>query len=526
MLDALKTRRPSDSSQPVSAITAEHLGLEILAEIAESSLDAITVADQAGRFVYANPAACEMLGYSAQELIGHDLVFPTAERDRERILRMFEKGWSGRGASTIVRPNGEEREIEFSAVWIEAEGHTYTVGITRDVTEIRRLEREGQALMQIASSVAYGGSLKSTLNDICRHVVSATGAEAALIALKNPETQQFTTEGMHGLSEEFVETMNKMVLAGVRLPLLETIEAGQIVCAREIREAVLSVPEYEPLHEHMRNAPWDTVLIAPLVFRNSVAGALVGQYLPTHEIGEAEQNLHIAIADQAAVAVENARLFAQVQEKTVLEQRQHLARELHDSISQALFSINLTARGLESSLRREETPNESALKKLTDLRQLTQGALAEMRALIFELRPGALAEEGLLQALRKHAAAVANREQFQVEVLCPGEESLPRLKTAAEDALYRIAQEALHNVVKHAGASRVEITLAPEGGFLNLSVEDNGQGFDPGQVSGGHLGLGTMGQRANSLGGECVVESEPGGGTKVRVRVPVAEWRL
>jgi PAS domain S-box-containing protein len=516
----------NDQGNNPGSFSARDLGLDALAEIVESSLDAITVANQEARHVYANPAACELLGYSAQDLIGRSTIFHSKGQERERMEKLFKEGWSGRGSSTIVRPNGEERDIEFSAVWIEAEGQTYTVGITRDVTEVRRLEREGQALMQIASSVAFGGSLKSTLDNICRHVVRATGAEAAAVVLNDPETQKFTIVGMHGLSEEFVATQNTLVASGTRLPLLETIEAGQVLRAADIRRTVLGVPELGPLHDYMRVVTWDTVIIAPLVSRNNVVGALIGYYPPSQQIGEAEQSFHTAIANQAAVAVENARLLAQVHDKAASEERQHLARELHDSVSQALFSINLTARSIEILLRRETTQSDAVLKILADLRQLTQGAQAEMRALIFELRPGALEEEGLLQALRKHAAAVSGRDLLQVEVLYPDEGHLPRLKPAAEEAVYRIAQEALHNVVKHAKASQVLVRLTTEGENFTLTVRDNGVGFDRSKVPAGHLGLGTMGQRAAALGGEYAVESTPGAGTTVTVRLPLTDWQV
>ena len=167
----------------------------------------------------------------------------------------------------------------------------------------------------------------------------------------------------------------------------------------------------------------------------------------------------------------------------------------------------------------------SITDKVVDLRQLTQGALAEMRALIFELRPGALEEEGLLQALRKHAAAVQGREMLPVEVIAD-ETSIPRLKPNAEESLYRITQEALHNVVKHAHAKRVEIKMALEDGYLLLQVSDDGDGFDMSQVPAGHMGLNTMRQRVAALGGEYQVSSKPGGGTSVSVRLPLVDQRL
>jgi signal transduction histidine kinase len=162
------------------------------------------------------------------------------------------------------------------------------------------------------------------------------------------------------------------------------------------------------------------------------------------------------------------------------------------------------------------------------MRELTNGALAEMRALIFELRPGALREEGLVAALRKQAAGIAARDEFAVEVEAP--EDLIDFDPITEEQLYRIGQEALHNVMKHAGAGRVRIRLVPPRGAaapgtgappgeLVLEISDDGCGFDPAVRRPGHMGLQTMSQRARRIGGRLEVESTPGEGTTVRVRV-------
>ncbi len=391
----------------------------------------------------------------------------------------------------------------------------------------QQASRSTAALAQIASRVAYGGSLQKTLDDICQHVVVATGAAAAGVVLYDTESGQRSMVGAYGLPEGYKEAVNAVLGSGTVLFAQAAFDGQQPVVTRDTRRKVLESEVSAPLHPYMPTAPWDTVVAVPMVYQGKQLGVLAS-YLPTIDVEESEIAFHAAIADQTAVAVENARLIAEVHDKATLEQRQRLARELHDSVSQALFSINLTARAVESLLKRETPQTDTAVARLADLRQLTQGALAEMRALIFELRPRALEEEGLLQALRKHGSAVAGREMLQVEVVCPPEERLPRLKPAAEEALYRIAQEALHNVVKHARATRVEIHLDhdPDEQVVSLCIADNGRGFDKSQVPAGHMGLGTMGQRATALGGEYTIESKPGEGTRVTVRVPLREWRL
>jgi PAS domain S-box-containing protein len=199
------------------------------------------------------------------------------------------------------------------------------------------------------------------------------------------------------------------------------------------------------------------------------------------------------------------------------QERASLARELHDSVTQALFSMGLTLRTIELLFDRDPA---AARAKFGELRELQNDALAEMRTLIFELRPRGLETDGLEQALRNHAAAVSGRTGLtvQVETALDG-----RLPLDTEEALYRIGQEALHNVVKHANAQSAEIRLVKNHDVIELSVEDDGAGFDPTLVSGTKLGLIAMRQRAERLGGAVEISSEPGAGTRVTVTMPVAE---
>ncbi len=200
------------------------------------------------------------------------------------------------------------------------------------------------------------------------------------------------------------------------------------------------------------------------------------------------------------------------------QERAKLAQELHDSVTQALFSMTLTTRSAEMLLARDPA---RAAEKLTELRELASDALAEMRGLIFELRPGGLDRDGLATALRKHAATVQGRTGMPVAVETCDVEGV---STAVEEAFYRIAQEALHNVVKHAHASEARLVLTSdlEAGTLRLAIVDNGAGFDPDRVPGGHLGLEGMRARAERIGATFSVASRPGDGTRIEVVSPVA----
>ncbi|MEO8287478.1 MAG: PAS domain S-box protein [Chloroflexota bacterium] len=386
--------------------------------------------------------------------------------------------------------------------------------------------RKTAALAQIASQVAYGGSLYPTLDILCRQVVDVTGAVASAVVLRDTDEEQARMVGSYGLPEEYPTALNAILASGVDLLMQEAFEGRQTIVMRDLRRKVLDTPEYNPLHNIVKDLPWDAAVGVPMVYRDTVVGVLLSYHTSSSDIGDAELTFHSVIADQAAVAVENARLLSQEHDKARLEERQRLARELHDSVTQALFSINLIARSAEMVLQREGTHSPQTLEKLADLRQLTQGALAEMRALIFELRPGALEEEGLLEAIRKHAAAVQGREMLPVEVVADLRHEMPRLKPAAEEALYRITQEALHNVVKHAKATRAVVRISTDEDSLTLCIKDNGIGFDRASVPAGHMGLGTMHQRVEQFGGEYSIESTPGGGTTITACVPLSGLQL
>ncbi len=202
-------------------------------------------------------------------------------------------------------------------------------------------------------------------------------------------------------------------------------------------------------------------------------------------------------------------------------ERARLARELHDSVSQALFAMTMHARAAQLAAGQaglaESGPLGRAVAQLADL---AQGALAEMRALIFELRPAALAEEGLVAALRQQAAALTAREGVAITV--DGPEDRCALEIGAEEHLYRIALEALHNVVKHACASRAAVRVSAQAGVLEMVVSDDGDGFTPSAgAAAGHFGLSTMASRAQEVGAGLTIISAPGSGTTVTVLLPV-----
>lgn len=210
------------------------------------------------------------------------------------------------------------------------------------------------------------------------------------------------------------------------------------------------------------------------------------------------------------------RLYEQAQELASLQERQRLAQELHDSVSQALYGISLGAHTVQETL---ENDPEQARASLSYVIALTEAGLAEMRALIFELRPESLETEGLVAALTKQVAVLRTRYRLTVDVSL-GEE--PDLSLELKHTLYRIAQEALHNIVKHARAHTVALRLIQQENEICLEICDDGKGFDPEQSFPGHFGVSSMKERTLKIGGTLTLKSLPEQGTSINARLPLA----
>jgi len=268
----------------------------------------------------------------------------------------------------------------------------------------------------------------------------------------------------------------------------------------------------------------------PIQIKGETFGVFSADYLRPRTFNAQEQRLLIAFAQRAALAIQNAQAYQQEQEMAVLEERSRLARELHDAVTQTLFSASLVAEALPTTW--ENDPQEGR-ELLQELRSLSRGALAEMRTLLLELRPAALVETRLEDLLRQLGEAASGREGIPISVQVEGMAELP---PDVQIAFYRITQEALNNVVKHARAHQASVRLCyhckdqpatshtteakqPQETGLSvlLSISDDGRGFDPTQITHDRLGLGIMQERAQAIGATLTVESQPGHGTRVNV---------
>lgn len=231
---------------------------------------------------------------------------------------------------------------------------------------------------------------------------------------------------------------------------------------------------------------------------------------------EEDERLLGILAQHAAIALTNARLYERSRELTIAGERARLAHELHDAVAQKLFSLRLTAQAATALVDRDPA---RAKDELHQVAELAAEAADELRAAVIELRPAALDEDGLVATLRSQAQVLDRAHSARVTFAAHGFRALP---AAQEEAMLRVAQEALHNALRHSGAGRVEVTLTRSGQGALLRIADDGCGFDPGAVrrAGRHLGLVSMRDRASGVGGKLTVESEPGKGTTVEMEVP------
>jgi signal transduction histidine kinase len=257
----------------------------------------------------------------------------------------------------------------------------------------------------------------------------------------------------------------------------------------------------------------------PIVAPEGVIGAF---YLTEKETASTfdahDRELIELLAAHAAIAITNARLYERSRELSILSERNRLALELHDVVSQKLFSLNLAAEAATTLLDRGP---EEARPQLERVRDLARDALAELRALIFGLRPAELERDGLDGVLRKEATMLQRVHGVKVQVDTDGE--APQLEPACAGEILRIVEEALHNAVRHAKADTVTVRLHGAGGALHVEVADDGIGFDPTdpELRSHHLGLTSMEERARELGGRLTLAASPGNGTVVGLEVPV-----
>jgi len=336
-------------------------------------------------------------------------------------------------------------------------------------------------------------------------------ANARYAALGIPDGQggfaQFITAGM---TDEEIELMGP--LPRTHGMLGATLESDEPFRMPDIKRDARFRGWWPRTHPVM-----GSFLGVPIV---SPAGVVAAFYLTDREgaaeFSDEDEAAIVMLAAHAAIAIENARLLERSRELSAIEERNRLARDLHDSVVQKLFGVSLAA---ESASALIERGSDEARAQVARVGELANDAIAELRSLVFQLRPATVEAEGLAAALRSHVEVLRRVHGAEIELSVSA--PLAR-RPELDDELFRIAQEALSNALRHSGALTIRARLSGDGDRIALTVQDDGSGFDPGSaaVRSRRLGLTSMEERARALGGELAIESRPGAGTTVRLEVP------
>jgi signal transduction histidine kinase len=372
-------------------------------------------------------------------------------------------------------------------------------------------EGRSGAVREISDAVlAIAGerSVDSVLQRIVHTARELAGARYAALGVPDGEGNfaRFITSGM---TEEEIEAMGP--LPRTHGLLGSTLESQESHRTPDIKRDPRFRGWWPAAHPQMAS-----FLGVPIVAR----GAVVGAFYLTDKEGAPEfsledQELIELLAPHAAVAMENARLHERSRELSIVEERNRLARELHDSLVQKLFGVVLAAQSAGTLLERD---SGGAREQVERVGELAREAVAELRSLVFQLRPAEIETEGLGAALRKHVDVL--REAYGTDIALELR-GAPRLRPGVDDEVFRIAQESLQNALRHSGAQRIDVRLDEDAGGLRLVVVDDGSGFEPEEAGlrSRRLGLTSMEERAGGLGGRLAIESAPGKGTTIELEV-------
>jgi PAS domain S-box-containing protein len=485
-----------------------------------------------GRYLEVNDAWLLLMGYTRAEAIGNTSLGLHVWAEPEQRSEFYQKlnaNGSVRNEEYITRTkSGEIRNILLSAEPLKLNNQSYLLCFIHDITETKQTQQALEkrvaerthdlaALNEISAIVSRSLNLKEILNAALNKAMEMmrmeVGAAYGIQDGIGPVEEQFVVIGHpvpHDLSA-FTSEHGGDFLQMPALPSQTGAEAQQPAAW-----LVADLPDTR-VRQLLEAEGVCQVIHVPLV----VKGKLVGRFnLGTRherEIKPEELSLLASIGQQIGVAVENGILYNRAEQSAASAERQRLSRELHDSVTQSLYSMTMYAEAAARLLTSGDTA--TAAEHLRELRDTAQEALREMRLLIFELRPTVLEKVGLVAALQARLDSVEARGGTQTEFQVEG--TPDQALRQVEDELYHIAHEALNNVLKHSHAKHTRVQLRFSDAETVLEICDDGVGFAPRPAgSAGGLGLASLKERALKIGASLSIESAPGSGTLIRVVVP------
>jgi two-component system nitrate/nitrite sensor histidine kinase NarX len=518
-----------------------------MAAIIASSDDAIISKALDGTILSWNVGAQKTYGYTAEEVLGRHISILSPPSHRDEIAGILERLKQGEHVAHFetkrIRKDGSRIQVSLNTSPIkDTTGRVIGAStIARDITKRKQVEQALQAAKE-AAEVARREEAKrrqeaerrrqiaESLGDVISVLNSNRPLQEVLdyIAVRASQLLDTRAVGIYSMESETgalsVQATRGLLItyvAGVEIPIGQGALREAMVTRRPVVVPDLVSDPGSPAGQAQHQAgidPWARVyqalLAVPIVVQGEIYGGMLLYYAQPRTLSEEEIELAVAFGAQVALAIENARLRDQVEQAATTAERDRLARELHDAVTQTLFSASLIAEALPRVW--EQNPEEGR-RGLQELRRLTRGAAAEMRTMLVELRPAALTEKPLGELIRHLTEAMTSRTQVPIDLTIEGN---CLLSPDVQIALYRIAQEALNNVAKYSRASQTSVQVYCDPTQAELRIRDNGCGFDPADILPDQFGVKIMHERVDAIGARLQIDSQPGHGTEVVVRWP------
>jgi len=498
---------------------------DIYRNIFETVCDGLIITDlETGLVVEANPAACLQHDCTREEFIGQQLavfIHPSSQKVFNEYILSFQPDGVFEARLLHTCQGGDTFDAEWRGKMLDYQNRSCFLGIVRDVSKevrsdqllarrVHTREHEQDTLLAISYTLAstlelQPGLILDQLREIIEYTHSGLFAveDSSLISLAIRRTAQSEQLPHLQIHLQGLETLD-ILLNGHRPIRIADLSSDN----KQARFFQLLLDEgAAELREGVRSWMW-----VPLAVNHHLIGGLALAHQNPNYFTHHHASLALSVANQIALTMVNAELYEQAQVLAVMEERQRLARNLHDAINQSLFSAGIIA---EIIPRLWEQDQALARHSLKDLHRLTRSAQAEMRALLVELRPSTLTDTDLGELLKLLGFALSGRIDIPVVVNTTGDINIP---SGVKIAFYRVCQEALNNIAKHANASRVDIDLQQDGAEITVRIRDNGKGFDHNQTNSGHYGLQMMQERSAAVGAQLTVISQPGQGTELTIR--------
>lgn len=526
----------ADREQAEAALReSEELFRQVVSSISDHIYVTEITRDGVWRNRYLSPHVETMTGYPVEKLM-EDWAFWSSGliHPEDRPKAADQAGTLARGVNSeieyrLVRADGQVVWIRDSArVKAESEPAYIIYGVVSDITERKQTEaqiyelnqmleqrvldrtRKLAALYEISTLANKSLNLKLTLKLALERLLMTLRIRAGAIHVLDEAKQGNYLTTAHGIPPAIMAHLDSPPLSGGTRGGL----AGLII--EQNRPLLITEQTADmPLPDALEAAGFRVYLGVPIRAKELALGVLSVLGRQEEQFSEGEVALLTSIADQLGIAIENERLQKEAQQAAVMKERARLARELHDSVTQSLYSLTLFAEAGREMV--ESGTTQAISHNFVRMGETALQALKEMRLLVYELRPLALERDGLVDALHQRLNAVEGRVNVKARLVADDAIKLP---AQVEEGLYRIAQEALNNTLKHAKATLVTLYLRHQDDQVELELVDNGAGFDPKITAEmGGMGLASMRERARHLGGKLTISSEPGAGTQIKVNI-------